>query len=226
LRSKTVLWQTAKARTKDRKQKAKTMKTLKTLAGLAAGVATCALLCQPAAAGNTVLDSGSAILPSANTAGVAITVNYEVDSAGTAPDGSAIPAHDYLYTYIVHNANGVVGGENLLDFLSVSFMATSLGSIVNPGNTTHLDASSAQWFFGALAVYANSPTLWFESIYPPTPSNADASDLVPPSPFASGGQVDVPNVPPTPPLPDGGMTLSLLGFALMGVEGLRRKLAK
>ena len=206
------------------------MKTLKTLAGLAAGVATCALLCQPAAAANTVFDSGSALLPSANTAGFAVTVNYEVDSAGTIPGGGAIPAGDYLYTYVVHNggdaAHPAEPGEIMLDFLSVSFNATSLGSVVNPGNTAHLDVSSAQWFFGALAVYANSTTLWFVSTYPPTKNSADASDLVPPSPFASGQQVDVPNAPPPPTVPDGGMTLSLLGFALMGVEGLRRKLGK
>ena len=202
------------------------MKILKTLAGLAAGVATCALLCQPAAA--AVVDSGSAILPSANTAGFAVTVNYQVDGGGSAiPGGGTVPAGDYLYEYVVHNGGaGSTPGELNLDFLSVSFNATSLGSIVNPGNTAHLDVSSAQWFFGALAVYADSTPLWFVSIYPPTKNNADASDLVPPSPFASGQQVDVPNVPPPPHTPDGGMTLSLLGFALMGVEGLRRKLSK
>ena len=203
------------------------MKILKTIAGLAAGVAACALLCQPTFAANTILDSGSATLPSANTAGFDVMVNYEVDSAGTIPGGAAIPAGDYLYTYTVHNGGPAnQPGEVNLDFLSVSFNATSLGSVVNPGNTAHLDVSSAQWFFGALGLYANSGELWFVSTYPPTKNNADASDLVPPSPFASGGQVDVPNAPPPPTTPDGGMTLSLLGFALMGVEGLRRKLAK
>ena len=119
-------------------------------------------------------------------------VNYEVDSAGTLPGGGAIPAGDYLYTYIVHNGGPQnQPGEPNIDYLAVD--NAFLGGVVNTGNTAHLDVSSAQWFFDPLGLYANSTTLWLVSTYPPTENNASVADLVPPSPFASGGQVDVPN---------------------------------
>lgn len=47
--------------------------------------------------------------------------------------------------------------------------------------------------------------------------------------YASGNTGDtgvvIPNTPPPPPVPDGGLTLALLGVSLVGIQALRRRLA-
>lgn len=206
------------------------MRILKTLSLVAAGLATCALLCQPVLGAAVPLNTAeSSILPSTVTAGAAVTVNWEVSTT----------LNPGLYTYEYQVINGAIlpttgaveTGAINLDFLSVTFNAALAGAVVGTGNTSALSTSGASWLFGGLGLFANTPALntpgvlYFTSALMPILNNADASDEIPPSPFSSGDQVAVPNVIPIT-TPDGGTTLFLLGFALMGLENLRRRLGK
>ena len=247
------------------------MKNLKTLSVLAAGVASCALLCQPAFGQIWDVTTGTPIVGSgvdgneylseltSSPSGNAITVAWEV---------TKISASDYLYVYAVNNYGTSPTGPNLPGTmgaagprtLSVFFNASgatantptynsggtppAYSATINPlvsvfftfpplgpGGSTPGGPAWAPGPFGGLpttAAAANAAGYFaFQSPYDFVLGNANSTDGIQ---FASvnpqGEQVAVPNVPPTPPLPDGGMTLSLLGFALMGLEGLRRKLGK
>lgn len=199
----------------------------KTLSVLAVGLASCALLCQqaqgavivqpvfnPALASVSELASvtGAAIPPS-------ITVSWEVVGGPGA----------YTYYYNVNDPVGEVTGlgtPETIDHLNVTFLSTPANvTAVGGGLLGILNAGvGVDWIFGPIGPGTSSGWLWFTSPDAPILGNANAADGTTPSPWTTvlpGGQlVPVPNVP------DGGMTLSLLGFALMGVEGLRRKLGK
>jgi len=164
---------------------------------------------------NTVYSS---VLPSVFTPGLnAVTINWEVST-------TQFPGF-YTYEYQVVNSAGARPGAANLDFFSITFDTTKPGAVV-AGDYSTLKPTGVDWKFAGLALGGSTAALgtplmlFFTSLDAPTWGSADASDAIPPSPFVSGDRVAVPNVP------DGGLTVALLGFALVGVESLRRKLKK
>ena len=174
-----------------------------------------AMLALSASANSIALDTEyTSILPSATIAGDSVTVNWEVSDTLNAG----------VYTYEYQLVNGPMGAANL-DFLSVTFNTSAIGSVL-AGNYTDLKSTGVDWKVSPLPAGASTAALntagvlYFTSLYLPALGPADASDSIPPSPFVSGDDVGVPNVP------DGGLTVAFVGFALVGVEGVRRKLLK
>jgi len=232
------------------------MKNLKTFSVLVAGVAAAALVCQSALGAAISFDTVyTSVLPSTVTPGAAVTINWEVwDTPSAIPVFGPFGTPLGVYTYEYQVVNGYTAPDGTfepgaagLDSLNVTYdnrvydYGAGYGNTpfgVASGTINTLHTAGASWLFGALAIGAStapltapsslltSSVLWFASPLPPTLSDAEASGGSPSSPFASGDQVAVPNPGPPPPVPDGGMTLSMLGFAFMGVEGLRRKLGK
>jgi hypothetical protein len=195
------------------------MKSIKSMVGVLLGGAVAgALMCQ-SAYGVPLDTPGTSVLPSVFGGGKAVTINWEVSTT----------LHSGLYTYeyqvVNGSAPGFANGSANLDFFSVSFNTgnASVGG-ANPNNATHIVPTDVDWTYGPLAIGGSTPALntagvlYFTSPIPPTLGPADASDEIPPSPFVSGPYV------PVPATPDGGMTLALLGFGLMGIETLRRRL--
>ena len=186
----------------------------------------CALLCQQALAIPVTLNTpGSSFLASSAAPGNKITVDWEVSTH--------LNPGFYTYEYQVINAPEGTSPTTSIDFLNVG---------VNPafviahggGNFSQVVAGGVDWFPPPIPNGGSSPALntpgvlYFTSLLPPDWGNAVAQDSNPPSPwqsFPNGQQVPVP-VTYRVSVPDGGLTLGLLGLAMMGIEGLRRKLGR
>ena len=134
----------------------------------------------------------------------ALTVNYAVTE-----DASGL----YTYTYTVNNPSGDVLLNNdgsptttpeIVDAFAVSFDTTVSGAFTGSqtgGTSLQVNgASGLFWSFVAVSPGQSSPTLSFQSTFPPVLGNASASDGNPPSPWSSypnGQQVPVPGGPPS-----------------------------
>ena len=178
---------------------------------LTAGVLACAFVAQRADA--VIIDAGVATLESATIPGDILTASYSVDLTGVI----------YTYTYQVFNP---LTDPTKPDQFSVTFDAEPGTSVlaITSGTGIINTGSSVTWFFAPVVQGGMSGFLSFTSLDAPMKGNAGANDANPPAPWSTtnpgGTMLDVPNVP------DGGMTVAFLGFALVGVEGLRRKLRK
>lgn len=170
---------------------------------------------------NTVYTSD---LGSSSSPGNLIQINWEVSTA--------LGPNVYLYEYQVVNPPT---DTTTVDFFNVSFNAIPGLNVLASGGglfSQIVPGTGVDWNFGPLqpgtSTGALNPSgagaLWFTSPDAPTLGNANAQDSNPPSPWAStspgGQQVAIPNVP------DGGLTVAFVGFALVGVESLRRKFLK
>jgi hypothetical protein len=155
----------------------------------------------------------TSVLPSVFGGGSAVTVNWEVSTT--------LNAGFYTYEYQVNNP-AATGTPNL-DFFSLTFV--DLPGTVLANNATFVTLTGVSWTFtplalgGSTAALNTAGVLYFTSRIAPALGNGQAADAIPPSPFV-GFDLGVPNVP------DGGMTVAFLGFAFVGIEGLRRKLKK
>jgi len=194
---------------------------------LLAGVLVLGLYAIPATALPITGESelGSFTTPGANP----VFVDWTVAAVGA----------NYQYSYEVENPTTPVGPNHF----TVQFDTSTLvgvptfaaGTIVAGGEgyapgglpffVATFSATSVTWDFSHLAAGQETAFIMtFISTLPPVLGVAHADDTTPPSPWSSlavGGQLV-----PVPGVPDGGLTMSLLGFALVGVEGLRRKLRK
>jgi hypothetical protein len=175
---------------------------------LLAWVLALALCIQPARAISIL--SGSSDLTSATVLGNKIIIDWDVDLTGLI----------YTYSYEIINPLGNPVPTTDVHAFSVSFDTTPVGMVLLAPGAIVFPTSV---FWAPLSVTpGSSTTVFFTSLYGPTMGNANAQDAVPPSPWASthlgGEEVPVPHVP------DGGITLALLGFALVGIESLRRRL--
>jgi VPDSG-CTERM motif len=154
--------------------------------------------------------------------GLNLTVNYTVlyDSSASLVTGQ------YEYEYVVNNPSGnkdINGNPETVDSYNVSFNTTVLGALIS-GNYDSSTGGGITWkAFTPVAAGSSSGILFFMSDLAPIFGAGNASDAVPPSPWATifpgGSPIPVPTVP------DGGTTVLLLGAALSGLGLLRKKLA-
>jgi hypothetical protein len=146
----------------------------------------------------------------------------------------------YIYEYQLIddlvNAKGVIipgtgtFDGNKLTTLDIGFNATAWEAVTG-GNWTFIDAGvgwalNPQLIGGqATPPLLNPNVLYVTSDWGPTWGKAQVIAFLPPGPFSTeypgGASIPVPNA-----IPEGGVTLALLGFALAGVGTLRRKLGK
>lgn len=181
----------------------------KLLVLLAAGLFVCGFLSQSAQA--VPIASGSGNLVSQNTPGSFITVQYSVDLTGS--------IYTYMYTLV-----NPVSNTTSIDTFSISF-ANPAGTTFNVmGGSSFSNTNNGVTYLisPGVAIGTSQSGFSFQSNFGPSFANATASDSVPPSPWAStngGQQILAPNVP------DGGVTVALLGLACVGLALLRRKLS-
>jgi len=182
----------------------------KTLSVLAAGLLGCALLCQQAQAvpitGNITFKGGVTL----NTANVGTATQVtawltpQVDSRDGSFAGIAVNAPVTMtapWTFTAGLANlWSVGGFTFNLTSSAILFQNATGLLVQGTGTitgpAGFDATQGSWRFSTQSPGSGTPLDFSFS-------------------GATGSAV-----------PDGGLTVALLGFALMGIAGLRRKLSK
>jgi hypothetical protein len=191
--------------------------TYKTLGSiLVAGLFVSVLSCQQALGIPISLNQEyTSSLTSAFAGGGSITVNWEVSTT----------LNPGVYTYEYQMVNPLTD-TTTVDNFGVSFNAILGVTVQSAGNGTLVPGLGVQWGpFAAVAAGASGPALgsanvlYFTSMLLPVFGNAQASDSVPPSPWSSGQQVAIPNIP------DGGTTVLLLGAALSALGLIKRRLA-
>jgi hypothetical protein len=142
------------------------------------------------------------------------STSFTLNSEYFLPTGSGTFGSDYTYGYWFSGVDDPLG----LSALTVYFDSALVGVIgqgASVSGTTPVIPNGANWQFNP---YTDTANLWFYSPVGPTIGSAAALDNGTWGP-ASG--VVVPNVPS---VPDGGLTLTLLGGTLLGLGALRRKL--
>jgi len=140
----------------------------------------------------------------------------------------ATPTSEYLYNYAFNTGSIIVGAFTVNGVGQNGFDVTGVNTILslNPGfshNSTFLTDGFIAWN-GALT--RGPEDFSFLSPYAPIAGNAFAQDgkqyLTAP---AGSANSLVPNPPaPSPSVPDGGLTIALMGGSLVALAGLRRKL--
>lgn len=153
----------------------------------------------------------------------------------TVTDGTGAYTDEYEYYYSLNT------GANQINIVDVD----GLGGGFNPFNTDGIGgvgssnphfsetASDIQFWGNAEwdsdSLQSGALNFWFYSPYYPISGTATAEDgaqyLTPP---AGSANTLVPGTVPwhDDVVPDGGVTVALLGFVLVGIEGLRRKQSK
>jgi len=156
---------------------------------------------------NLVLDESTSVTLKNNGVGApSFTLTTVVDSGG--PDG------DYLYTYSLTGTVPLIGaftvngvGQNGFNTTGLNTFTETAGSLVN-------SIGFVSWTVGV----SGPETFSFLSPYAPTAGNAFAQDghqyFTAPSGSANS----------LVPIPDGGVTVALLGGAMTAMAFIRRKL--
>ncbi len=183
------------------------MKRKSTIVAASAGVLLLEGLCQTANAN---------LLPAPQTynatmtaiSGAAIGDTFKLDSEYTVSGGV------YTYYYEFTGADPAFNGINELS-VNFSVLATAPNSVTG-GTSSTMATDDVSWNFSPAATSSGTWALSFQSPDGPTLGSASAED----GGTWTGSGVVVPGVP------DGGLTLSLLGGSLMGLQALRRKLAR
>jgi hypothetical protein len=189
------------------------MKNMTKLTMLVGAVIASAVCVQQAQA--TLVESGSSALNTfvgADAPQDNLSVNWSVTLSGST----------YTYSYTVVNPSS---DSDYVDSYNVTFNTVAPGAYIASSATGGIIApavasSSITWDITQL-LPGTSTTVTYESLLPPTLGNDNASDAVPPSPWAStapGGQLV-----PIPTIPDGGLTVALLGGSLVALQAVRRK---
>jgi hypothetical protein len=196
--------------------------TFKTISVLAAGLIACGLLCQQAQAititgtvrmnGDVTLDSQDlATAKSATFINPAATVSSGTGSyAGTAGDSVTFSAFGWSPATTPVNP--------LWSFTDAGTGDTYQFNLGTISSVTHIDSSD-------LIIKGLGTVTISGGVYDPTGANW-SFDITDTSEGGSGSFVFSFAQSDTATVPDGGMTVAFLGFALVGVEGLRRKLKK
>jgi hypothetical protein len=180
------------------------MKSKLILSVVAVGAFGCLLSCQQAL-GIPVPSTGTSILVNVIPGGN-LTVDWSVTSVGVG---------DYLYSYTVPPPAGGLSAYTVLFDDKPGIVFDVLGGTAN----NQVLGVGVNWTFNPVST--NSQTVSFESMLPPVLGNDQAQDGSVYTSVLLGG-----TPAPVPGVPDGGLTVTLLGFALVGVEGLRRKLTR
>jgi hypothetical protein len=133
-----------------------------------------------------------------------------------------LSAGEYTYTYVVAPGTG-----SQYDEVSV-FFPTALAAIINETGTAQAGTTLTPTLptppydvnYHWSAEQSGSETVSFQSPYAPVVGSIGAQDTTT-YPETSG--VWVPNVPS---VPDGGLTLAMIGCVFMGIAGIRSRLGK
>jgi len=155
-----------------------------------------------------------------------LTVSYQVNLTGGI----------YTYSYVINNPTGDItlsganaGKSEIVEQFDLNVNISDPNQYIAGSQAGEIavdmiaNASGLTWENLNLSPGASSPTLSFESYEPPTLGAANANDDSPPSPWSSlsaNGQLVA--VPGAVTIPDGGMTVALLGGALIGLRAIRR----
>jgi hypothetical protein len=191
--------------------KDKTMKMKTAISMLAAGV--CALSVHQAQA--TLIDQDTVTL-TASVGGAHFSLTTTVTQA--------TPTSEYLYDYSFNSGSILIGAFSVNGVGQNGFYVTGVNTILsaNAGftyNSTYLTDGFVTW---SGPTTTGSEDFSFLSPYAPIVGNAFAQDghqyLTAP---AGSGNSYVPN---PPSVPDGGLTIALMGGSLLALAGLRRKL--
>jgi len=190
------------------------MKMKTAISMLAAGI--CALSVNQAQA--TIIDTDTVVL----TASVG-TAHFDL----TTTVSQATPTSEYLYTYSFNSGSLIIGAFTVNGVGQNGFYVTGVNTILsaNPTfsyNATYLTDGFVTWSGGPNTAVGQE-SFSFLSPYAPIVGNAFAQDghqyLTAP---AGSGNSYVPAPPPS--IPDGGLTIALMGGSLLALAGLRRKL--
>jgi hypothetical protein len=199
----------------------KNMKSyLKPMGGLALGaVAFTGLLCQPAQA--VLIEAGASLLPSFHPTLIAPAQTLTVDWSVTLVGGV------YTYSYQIMNP---ITDNDTVDILNVNANQAYVTSAHGGVGTPVIDASGVTWSLSAssganapVPPGGTSPVLTYTSPDGPVLGTAGAQDSSPPSPWGTlapgGNPVPVPGIT----VPDGGLTVALLGGSLIALQAFNRR---
>ena len=204
------------------------MKTLVQPILIAAGIA----LIATAAQANTAIPAITTLYNSTEVGTLGATgMDFGISSEVT-QSGSV-----YTYTYNVAAADHRIPGNGIDAFTVylLSGIATSSENTPSGWGTGVQNVNNVNWTTLTGDSTANV-TFSFTSLYAPIWGYSVAQDAgqwndftaFSGASYAPGNTGDtgvvVPNTPPPPPVPDGGLTVALLGVSLVGIQALRRKL--
>lgn len=200
-----------------RKQKSETKKTnkmkntLKTLSVLAIGLASCVLVQATPITGNISFSGNAQLSPaSAGTATEVTKWSGTVVEAGDGAFAGIATGTAATFTSTPWSFNTAIPMANFWQVGGFSFelLSSSIAFQLNAGKASFVDVTGV----GIVTAAGYTAT---EGTWNFTTQNPGVGKKNPVFSFSAASAV-----------PDGGATLALLGFALVGVEGLRRKLAK
>jgi len=182
------------------------------ITGIAAGL----LAASPMARANLyVVDSSANDMSSAQTSSmpstvggpVPLTVSWEVNFNSTS----------LVYTYNYEVTDPANEGDTV-----DSFNVGAISTFITGGNYNFLSPNGPTWDF-VINPGQTSSDLYFTSLTAPILGTGNSSDSSPPSPWSTypnGNPIPVPGT-----VPDGGMTMVMLGGAFCVLGAIRRKLA-
>ena len=186
------------------------MNTKSTLLTAAAGVLLLAGRCQTVQA---LSYTGDATLVNGGT-------SFVVDSTALSLGGG-----NWSYTYDFTAPTTA----NPIDAFDVYFNTASAGTLSAFNGAHNVQAGDIQYLFPGGTTAGTAYTVSFDSTVAPIVGYSAAFDGgewgTSGGPGGESYGVEVPNAPP-PNVPDGGLTITLLGGSLMVLQALRRKLAR
>jgi hypothetical protein len=192
-------------------QQNKIMKTKATLIALLAG----AVISGTAHASliNTLIPSTEVGVVNSGL-GPSTPVNFDISSEASDTGTTFGGLEVYQYQYNIPDRS-----SDPLLLADVRLILSEAG-LTGAGNYTTTTSSEISWGAPPLGAPGAAVTLWFNSTTLPIIGQLDVQD---------NGQwqdqdVVIPNAEPS--VPDGGLTMALLGGSLMGLQALRRKLAR
>lgn len=163
--------------------------------------------------------------------------NFVISSEVTQPGGVGTP---FYYFYNVADSSSALTGRGISAFTVylLSGIATFAENAPGIWGTGVQNVNNVNWTTsGTTGDSATSVTFSFESYFEPIWGYGNSQDAgqwndynaYSTATYGANGPTDtgiaVPNTPPPPPVPDGGLTVALLGVSLVGIQVLRRKLA-
>lgn len=188
------------------------MKTKSTMLAATAGAVLVAGLCQTAQAnliGDTTLVNG------ANT--IAVDSSAVLQTSG--PETG-----DYLYTYSFNDAvaKGLASYTVYFPTAGAGVLGVG-GAVADPITFDSINTADVNWEFNNAGIYVGgAETVWFYSPEAPQLGNNSGQDGGLWGNGTGGEEYGV----VVPGVPDGGLTMALLGGSLIGLQALRRKLAR
>jgi len=141
-----------------------------------------------------------------------LTANWEVTlSAG-------------VYTYLYDVSNPITDTDTVDSYIVTVPSVDVIGGSAAGGTSATVGPTGVTWTFPPVGLGGTSALLSFKSLLPPVYGAANAADSAPPSPWSTLalGGTPVP-VPGTLTVPDGGLTVALLGGSLIALQALNRK---